>query len=135
MTTLSDRLPPSTAAIAIATALIAGITGYFLGQASTIGLFGSIRSPPPPSSSTRASKPSKSDPDSSSSSEDTDEALDSLQELQSFPGNTEECKLVLVVRTDLGMTKGLYQSTPLSTPPIPRQPLPDQFADSPLHNR
>ena len=31
-------------------------------------------------------------------------------ELSAFPENKEECKLVLVVRTDLGMGKGIYLS-------------------------
>ncbi len=31
-------------------------------------------------------------------------------ELKAFEGNREECKLVLVVRTDLGMGKGMCES-------------------------
>lgn len=43
-----------------------------------------------------------------------DEAMGQDQEeLRSFEGNREDCKLVLVVRTDLGMTKG---KTTLSYP-------------------
>jgi flagellar biosynthesis/type III secretory pathway M-ring protein FliF/YscJ len=39
--------------------------------------------------------------------QDEDEDSDQQnEELQDFTGNNEECKLVLVVRTDLGMTKG-----------------------------
>lgn len=104
MSTLHDRPPPSAAAIAIATAMIAGITGYFIGQASTLGLFSSVKAPSthqPNSATTR-----------DSSSEDSDETLDELQELRDFPGNNEECKLVLVVRTDLGMTKGTSTQRP-----------------------
>ena len=50
----------------------------------------------------------RSDEDRDESSEDEDEDEDEQHgELSSFPGNNEECKLVLVVRTDLGMGKGI----------------------------
>jgi hypothetical protein len=37
-----------------------------------------------------------------------------LGELQTFPGNSEECKLVLVVRSDLGKQAALFE--PISEP-------------------
>ncbi|KAK5001590.1 peptidyl-tRNA hydrolase PTH2-domain-containing protein [Cryomyces antarcticus] len=99
MASLQDRPPPSTAAIAIATGIIAALGGYFLGQASSLGLFGTVETP--------VSKDAKLDDSSErSSDEELDDGSDEQQELRSFPGNNEECKLVLVVRTDLGMTKG-----------------------------
>lgn len=98
----SERPPPSTAAIAIASAIVAGTIGYFLGQGKALGLFGG--SPAAPSLRDEHGL----DPDEE---EDTDEEEDEKQHgLKDWEGN-EECKLVLVVRTDLGMTKGeLYAS-------------------------
>ncbi len=43
--------------------------------------------------------------------EDSEDEEEDQGELKSFEGNREECKLVLVVRTDLGMTKGMTTST------------------------
>ncbi|KAH7117018.1 peptidyl-tRNA hydrolase PTH2-domain-containing protein [Dendryphion nanum] len=88
---MSDHPAPTTASIAIACALVAGVTGYFVGQAKSLGLFGG-------SPVSASNKPQDSDDDSS----DEDEQ----GELSEFSGHNEECKLVLVVRTDLGMTKG-----------------------------
>ncbi|TPR03923.1 BRCA1-associated protein 2 family protein [Aspergillus niger] len=73
-----DRTPPSTAAYVVATAILAGITGYFIGQGSTLGLF----------------------------SNKEKEGWPNSYNLANFDSSNEEVKLVLVVRTDLGMTKG-----------------------------
>jgi PTH2 family peptidyl-tRNA hydrolase len=86
--------PPTTASIALACALIAGVTGYFLGQGRSIGLFGGSVT-----SSRQNKAKAESETDDSSDEDET-------QDLGEFAGNNEECKLVLVVRTDLGMTKG-----------------------------
>jgi PTH2 family peptidyl-tRNA hydrolase len=96
MANVQDRGPPSAAAIAIGTGIVAGLTGYFLGQARSIGVFG------------RSHDASSSAADSDmSDAEDEDEAQpDDLGELKTFSGNSEECKLVLAVRGDLKMTKG-----------------------------
>ncbi|KAI9849007.1 MAG: hypothetical protein M1837_005898 [Sclerophora amabilis] len=101
-TSESQRLPPSAAAVAIAASIIAGLGGYFLGQASTLGLFGSSSSWP---------AQTKQEPVSDlSSDEDEQEVTDNEQEPKSlgdFSANSsDEHKLVLVVRTDLGMGKG-----------------------------
>jgi len=101
MANVQDRGPPSTANIAIATAIVSGLAGYYFAQARSIGLFGS--------SSTRpaAGGPDDSDiSDAADEDEDEDDVQD-LGELKSFAGNPEECKLVLVVRNDLGMNKGM----------------------------
>ncbi len=90
-----DRLPPSTAAIAIASAIIAGLFGYFIGQFSTLGTV--TNKPPAPSGA--------------SSSSDDDE-FDEKDALTNAKASNEECKLVLVVRTDLGMTKGTFPNLP-----------------------
>ena len=106
MSALQERPPaPTAAAIAIAAALIAGTIGYFLGTASSIFTLTS-----PQSLSIKSRKTSKGvseEPHSSDSDQDDDEDEDETGELRTFADSTEECKLVLVVRTDLGMTKGL----------------------------
>ncbi|KAF2272867.1 mitochondrial peptidyl-tRNA hydrolase-like protein Pth2 [Westerdykella ornata] len=91
---MPEHPPPTTASIAIACALIAGVTGYFLGQAKSLGLFGGS----PISEAPRSNRKTNEDSEESTDQEDG--------ELSEFPGHNEECKLVLVVRTDLGMTKG-----------------------------
>ncbi|KAK5136896.1 hypothetical protein LTR08_001818 [Meristemomyces frigidus] len=107
MANVQDRGPPSAASIALATAIISGLFGYYLGQARSIGLFGkpSTRSPAARLGQQPDDKSDISDADAGSEDEDDDSVQD-LGELKSFPGNNEECKLVLVVRTDLGMGKG-----------------------------
>ncbi|KAF1809172.1 putative mitochondrial peptidyl-tRNA hydrolase Pth2 [Eremomyces bilateralis CBS 781.70] len=94
-----DRPPPSVGAIAVASAVIAGVTGYFLGQASAIGVF-SQRKP------TAIERSSKSKEDQETEDSDSDSDLSEIGELGSFVNSHEEFKLILVVRTDLGMTKG-----------------------------
>jgi PTH2 family peptidyl-tRNA hydrolase len=142
------REHPSTAEIATAIALLAGTIGFFIGQASSIGLFGASKSPSSSSTKSRNKKKSQGwpnnydvtiHPDSSDeelmkhlnggqasrkkrevadSEEDDDDAegeeddteeseSDSPQsDLPTFMNSTEELKLVLCVRTDLGMGKG-----------------------------
>lgn len=101
MASIQDRGPPSTAAVAVATAIIAGLTGYFLGQARSLGLFGGSVS------SGSGGGHAKHRADSDTSDIDSEGGEDDVHgELKSFPDSHEECKLVLVVRTDLGMTKG-----------------------------
>ncbi len=123
MASSQDRPPPTTAAIVIATSIIAGLLGYFLGQGSSLGLFGG--------SARKAKKESwpnsydvkvhadSSDEESLSASEDLDNEAVPQEEggLRDFSNSGEDFKLTLVVRTDLGMTKGtlcfrfsLYQS-------------------------
>ncbi|KAG0156306.1 hypothetical protein PDIDSM_3483 [Penicillium digitatum] len=86
-----DRIPPTTAAYVIATAIIAGVTGYFIGQGSSINLF----------------KEKEGWPNSYDREETDEEDEGNGEELSSFKDNNEEVKLVLVVRMDLGMTKGM----------------------------
>ena len=133
MTSLSDRPPPSTTSYVIATAILAVSIGYFIGQASSLGLFSSAKS----KSTGKKSWPNSYDvtvhPDSSDEElmthlngkgakviedseegESEDENEEEESELKAFEGSREECKLVLVVRTDLGMGKGTI-ATPKST--------------------
>ncbi|KAJ4297920.1 hypothetical protein N0V90_005819 [Kalmusia sp. IMI 367209] len=90
---MPDTAQPSTANIAIACAIIGGVTGYLIGQAKSLGLFGG--------SPVSVPQERKEKADESDESSDEDDSAPS-----EFPGHSEECKLVLVVRTDLGMTKG-----------------------------
>lgn len=112
-----DRAPPSVAALAIGFTVIGAITGYYLGEARSLGLFTFGRSPTSNHSSAAAAHP---DDDSDDSDDDDsvalseDEAHD-LGELKQFRDNTEECKLVLVVRNDLGMGKGPFCKRKLSS--------------------
>lgn len=97
---MTEKPPPSALAIAFGSAIVAGLAGYFLGQAQSIGVFSSSK----PISST-AAESDLSDAESASDEEE-DEEDDEIKGLEGFEDSDEECKLVLVVRTDLGMTKG-----------------------------
>jgi len=106
MASLHDRDAPSVAAVAIATALVSAVAGYYIGQASMVGIFGGggggRRAP-----AAASGKPAAHHEDQSDSSDAESEDEEKFPEgLDTFAGNNEECKLVLVVRTDLGMTKG-----------------------------
>src|ERR1700735_3875949 len=87
---------PSTTSYIIATAILAGVIGYFVGQGASLGLFGG-------SSSSRRNGVQKGKEASESDSEsETDEDEDEDKEneggeLATFEGNSEEVKLVLVV--------------------------------------
>lgn len=96
---MQENAQPSTANIAAACAILAGVAGYMLGQAKSLGLFGgSPVSVPSSESKEKASE----DSDESSDDEDDDSVPAEHKDHQ------EECKMVLVVRTDLGMTKGTH---------------------------
>ncbi|KAL8717767.1 MAG: hypothetical protein Q9225_005014 [Loekoesia sp. 1 TL-2023] len=135
----TDRSPPSTTSIVVATAILAAALGYFIGQGASLGLFGSAESASKPKKA-KKSWPNSYDvtihPDSSDeevfkqirgadlgieseeSSKDSSEEADGADlgqkqgDLNTFEGNKEECKLVLVVRTDLGMGKGMLAIIP-----------------------
>lgn len=115
MANVQDHGPPSATAVAISTAIVAGLAGYFLGQASSIGLFGkTTRKHLKPVSAAARAKPSQtleteSDDDDDAAEDDEDDDVQDLGELQTFPGNSEECKLVLVVRSDLGKQAALFE--------------------------
>ncbi|PSS07164.1 hypothetical protein M430DRAFT_110768 [Amorphotheca resinae ATCC 22711] len=132
------RPPPTPVALIVGTAIVAGISGYMIGIASSLGFLPIPFMP-------KAAKPAKArgtanyDDEEESSEEEIDEgeildhlpnwangleadkrdglrasALAEAKKSQapaaatkpSWADSTEECKLVLVVRTDLGMTKG-----------------------------
>ncbi|KAF1944246.1 PTH2-domain-containing protein [Clathrospora elynae] len=96
---MQEPPPPSTANIAVACAILAGVTGYMLGQAKSLGFFGGS-----PISQPAQAEKEKADDSSLEEDESSDEDDDTVP--SEFPGHNEECKMVLVVRTDLGMTKG-----------------------------
>lgn len=123
----SPSLPPSTLAIVISTGILGLVTGFFIGQGSSLGLFSS-------SSKAKKSWPNSYDvtvhPDSSddelmehlrggrrsrvdnsdggrSSGSEEDEGNRGGGGLSTFEDSKgQEYKLVLVVRTDIGMNKG-----------------------------
>lgn len=99
-----DRLPPTTTAYVIATALIAGVTGYFIGQGASLNLF-KEKQGWPNGYDVKVHHDSSDEEDESEEEDSEDEG--NGEELANFKDNYEEVKLVLVVRTDLGMTKGM----------------------------
>jgi PTH2 family peptidyl-tRNA hydrolase len=109
-----DRIPPSTTAYVIATAILAGITGYFIGQGASLGLFSSAKEKEGWPNSYNVKVPQHSSSDEDEDYEDDSEEEGDGGELANFDNNNEEVKLVLVVRTDLGMTKG--KSLPCARP-------------------
>lgn len=107
-----DRIPPSTTAYVVATAILAGVTGYFLGQGSSLGLFSTKEKEGWPNSYNvkvhRDSSDEEGDDEEDDEEEEDSEEEGDGGELSNFENNNEEVKLVLVVRTDLGMTKGWF---------------------------
>lgn len=107
-----DRIPPTTTAYVIATAILAGVTGYFIGQGASLNLF-KEKQGWPNEYDVKVHKDSSDEEEEESEDESEDEG--NGEELADFKNNDEEVKLVLVVRTDLGMTKGMYPLTGLQT--------------------
>jgi peptidyl-tRNA hydrolase, PTH2 family len=131
-----DRAPTSTLSIIVATALLAGTIGYFIGTGSSLGIFPSPSSSAPyPSSKDKKKKSWPNSYDVNVHLDSSDEELMAQQRRGAgeesdgsdsegnsedegagtlkgeFEGHeTEEVKLVLCVRTDLGMGKGMAQS-------------------------
>lgn len=120
-------LPPSLLIILLATALASGLGGYYIGSSSnkirdlpaeSSGPDQSKKSASSKSKSPITSSPLKDSFESISATEadedgdDDDEDSDSDAMIKSDYSHfgtsalTEECKMVLCVRTDLGMTKG-----------------------------
>jgi len=88
------------------TALAAGIIiGLAIGRITAP----SSRQHPRATTSTSAKSISKRKLKGSTENESSDDESGHSEELQDFTNISEECKLVLVVRTDLGMGKGTLQ--------------------------
>ncbi|KAJ5702056.1 peptidyl-tRNA hydrolase 2 [Penicillium malachiteum] len=100
-----DRLPPTTTAYVIATAILAGVTGYFIGQGSSLNLF-KEKQGWPNGYDVKVHRDSSDEEFEEESEAEDSEDVGNGEELADFKDNAEEVKLVLVVRTDLGMTKG-----------------------------
>lgn len=105
---MTDKLPPSVVAVAIASGLLGLLAGYFIGQGSSIGLFDSSGNPKDVKKSWPNSYDVKVHADSSDEADDEDDEPEDEdgKELKNFDDRNEDVKLVLAVRTDLGMTKG-----------------------------
>lgn len=107
---VSSENMPTTASYVFATAILAGVVGFFVGQGASLGLFSS----PATATSQQKKKINRSDNREKDDEEDEDDSDDDEEEdevednaeLATFEGNNDEVKLVLVVRTDLGMGKG-----------------------------
>jgi peptidyl-tRNA hydrolase, PTH2 family len=111
---MAEKAAPSVAAAAISSLILGLLAGYFLGQGSSIGVFGgSHSSATGPKKSWPNSYDVKVHADSSDEADDEDEQDEDDEdegdgtELKDFKDSREEVKLVLCVRTDLGMTKGM----------------------------
>jgi PTH2 family peptidyl-tRNA hydrolase len=134
------RAPPTPLAMIIGTAMIAGVSGYMIGIASSLGLIPN----PFVAKEARRRGVDNYDDEEESEEEDIDESIldhapnwangveadkrdglrataagkaEAKKEVVKTPwedNKYEECKLVLVVRTDLGMTKGVCSSLFLS---------------------
>jgi hypothetical protein len=111
---MQEPSQPSTANIAVACAIVAGVTGYMLGQAKSLGLFGGS----PLSASAQRDEKAAEDSDESSGEDSGEDSDEDDTAPADFKGSNEECKLVLVVRTDLGMTKGTAHSSRLRRRPL-----------------
>jgi hypothetical protein len=95
----------------LALLFVGTIAGFFAGRLSIPAPTPSPKEEPsPPPVPAKDSEKEKA-PIQTTDSDWEDEAQGELSE---FPGINEECKLVLVVRTDLGMTKGTLLPLPFS---------------------
>jgi PTH2 family peptidyl-tRNA hydrolase len=110
----SASITPSGASYLLSGAILGVLAGYFLGQASFLGLFS--HSAPVANTRTKSTGKDKripsSEVDSESELEDEDEDSENggaELKVEEYDLN-EDQKMVLVVRTDLGMTKGKRSS-------------------------
>ncbi|OAL39232.1 hypothetical protein AYO20_01550 [Fonsecaea nubica] len=108
---MADKTSPSLTAVAVSSVILGLLAGYFIGQGSSIGVFGGSGSANQAKKSWPNSYDVKVHADSSDDQADDedeadDEEEDDGKELNDFKDSTEEVKLVLAVRTDLGMGKG-----------------------------
>ncbi|KAK5233201.1 hypothetical protein LTR99_003975 [Exophiala xenobiotica] len=111
---MAEKAAPSIAAVAVSSLILGLLAGYFIGQGASIGVFGGQSS----SGGVKQSWPNSYDvkvhaDSSDEEADDEDEQEDGDdedegdgKELNDFRESTEEVKLVLAVRTDLGMGKG-----------------------------
>lgn len=109
---MAEKAPPSVTAIAVSSLILGLLAGYFIGQGSSIGVFGGsgnaqqVRKSWPNSYDVKVHADSSDDQADDEDEADEDEDDENGQELKDFKDSKEEVKLVLAVRTDLGMGKG-----------------------------
>ncbi|EXJ77018.1 PTH2 family peptidyl-tRNA hydrolase [Capronia epimyces CBS 606.96] len=112
---MADKPPPSLAAVAVSSLILGVLAGYFIGQGSSIGVFGGsgaggeLKKSWPNSYDVRVhadSSDDQADDEEEGEDEDEGEGDGDGKELNDFRDSSEEVKLVLAVRTDLGMGKG-----------------------------
>lgn len=106
---MAEKELSSIAAVAVASGLLGLLVGYFMGQGSSIGLFNGSNDANGVKKSWPNSYDVKVHADSSDEADDEEDeadAEDDGKELRNFEDSNEEVKLVMAVRTDLGMTKG-----------------------------
>lgn len=128
---MADRAAPTPIAMLIGTAIVAGLSGYMIGIASSLGFFPIPFQNKPP----KQRGIDNYDDEEESEEEDIEESLldhapnwangveadkrdglrvDAKKEVKAkkeepaWANSKEEFKMVLVVRTDLGMTKGTF---------------------------
>lgn len=131
---MADRPPPSATAIIVGTAILSLLTGYMIGTATSLNLLPSPFGAAPAKARSRSDTTGYDDEEESSEEEiEAGEVLDHAPNWANGPeadkrdgltmaapvatkkevvDDNEECKLVLVVRMDLGMTKGMFPPPP-----------------------
>ncbi|KIW62386.1 peptidyl-tRNA hydrolase [Phialophora macrospora] len=111
---MAEKAPPSLTAVAVSSLILGLLAGYFIGQGSSIGVFGGsggsrqVKKSWPNSYDVKVhadSSDDQADDEDEADEEDEDEDGDG-KELKDFKDSNEDVKLVLAVRTDLGMGKG-----------------------------
>lgn len=113
---MAEKAPPSITAIAVSSFILGLLAGYFIGQGSSIGVFGGsgnarqVKKSWPNSYDVKVHADSSDDQADDEDEADEDEDDENGQEMKDFKDSTEDVKLVLAVRTDLGMGKGKEQS-------------------------
>ncbi|OCT48138.1 putative peptidyl-tRNA hydrolase 2 [Cladophialophora carrionii] len=114
---MAEKAPPSLTAVAVSSLLLGLLAGYFLGQGSSIGVFGGSGTSKQAKKSWPNSYDVKVHADSSDDQADDEDEADEEdedgdgKELKDFKDSNEDVKLVLAVRTDLGMGKGEEELT------------------------
>ncbi|ETI20255.1 peptidyl-tRNA hydrolase [Cladophialophora carrionii CBS 160.54] len=109
---MAEKAPPSLTAVAVSSLILGLLAGYFLGQGSSIGVFGGSGTSKQAKKSWPNSYDVKVHADSSDDQADDEDEADEEdedgdgKELKDFKDSNEDVKLVLAVRTDLGMGKG-----------------------------
>ena len=110
---MAEKASPSLAAVAVSSLILGLLAGYFIGQGSSLGIFGGSQGYRdkrswPNSYDVKVHAESSDDQADDEEEAEEDEAGEDGdgKELRDFNDSNEEIKLVLAVRTDLGMGKG-----------------------------